>query len=162
MARLEQGYDVANMPASDRNFDPLPAGWYLATITDASIQKTKSGTGSYIKIRYDITGPTHQGRVVFGNLNIKNPNPKAEKIANEDLGDIMRAIGLARVDDTDQLVGHNLSIKLSVKPAADGYDPGNEVKGFKSVDGAMPPVGGPPRPTSSAPAASPSKPPWAK
>jgi hypothetical protein len=54
---------------------------------------------------YDITGPSHQGRVVFGNLNIKNANPKAEEIGRQQLGDIMRAIGLAKVTDTDQFIG---------------------------------------------------------
>ena len=162
MARLDQCYDVANLPVSERSgsFEPMPPGWYIATITSASIEKTNAGTGSYIKLRYDITGPTHQGRCVFGNLNIKNPNPKAEEIANQHLGEIMRAIGLYRVDDTDQLVGGTLSIKLSIKEASGDYDAGNEVKGFKSINGTMPPAGAPRPSAPSAPAAA--KPPWAK
>jgi hypothetical protein len=48
-------------------------------------------------------------------LNIKNANPKAEEIGRQQLGDIMRAIGLAKVTDTDQLIGGQIGIKLEVK-----------------------------------------------
>ena len=80
MAQLNQPFVESELPKSERNFDPLPAGWYNATIGGAEIKQTKAGTGEYIAIRYDITGPTHQGRVIFGNLNIKNANPQAESI----------------------------------------------------------------------------------
>jgi len=105
MAQLNETFSVDALPVSDRNFEPLPAGWYTAVVNGAEIKNTKAGTGQYIAVRYDITGPTHQGRVVFGNLNIKNPNPKAEEIGRQQLGELMRAIGLSTVQDTDQLIG---------------------------------------------------------
>jgi hypothetical protein len=113
-------------------------------------------------VRYDIIGPTHQGRVVFGNLNIKNANPKAEEIGRQQLGDLMRSIGLARVDDTDQLIGGNLQIKLSVRQD-DNYGDSNEVKGFKAVvGGTMPTASVPPEFAPQATPTSASVPPWAK
>jgi hypothetical protein len=140
MAFLSQPFDVSDLPKPSNDFSPLPAGWYSATISGAEIKQTKAGTGEYIAIKYSITGPTHQGRVIYGNLNIKNPNPKAEEIGRQQLGDIMRAIGLARVDDTDQLIGGSLSIKLDVKED-EKYGERNEVKGFKAVvGGALPSV----------------------
>ncbi len=137
MAFLNEEFDIAELPQGKGNFDPLPAGWYNATISQADLTTTKAGNGQYIKIRYDITGPTHQGRVVFGNLNIKNPNVTAEDIGRQQLGDLMRAIGLARVKNTDQLIGGNLQIKLSIR-ADEGYEPSNDVKGYKSVGGGQP------------------------
>jgi len=127
MAFLIEEFNVNELPVGNNNFEPLPAGWYSATISQSELKDTKAGNGQYIKLRFDITGPTHQGRVVFGNLNIKNPNPKAEEIGRTELGNIMRAIGLAKVTDTDQLIGGELVIKLEVKhdetypviPAAD-------------------------------------------
>jgi hypothetical protein len=140
MAFLNEAFDVNELPqGTGGNFDPLPAGWYTVTITQAELKDTKAGNGQYIKLRYDVTGPTHQGRVVFGNLNIKNPNQKAEEIGRQGLGDIMRAIGLAKVTDTDQLIGNSLSIKLDVKQDAQ-YGASNEVKGFKSVSGSAAPA----------------------
>jgi hypothetical protein len=106
MAFLSQSFAVDELPqGSGGNFEPLPAGWYQATITSAELKKTKAGTGEYIAIRYDILGPTHQGRVVFGNLNIANPNQKAEEIGRQQLRELMVSIGLNSVSDTDQLIG---------------------------------------------------------
>jgi Protein of unknown function (DUF669) len=166
MAFLTESFDVDSLPKSERNFDPLPDGWYTASITGAEIKKTKAGTGEYIAVRYDITGPTHQGRVIFANLNIKNPNPKAEEIGRQQLGELMRAIGLARVTDTDQLIGGSLGIKLAVVKS-EQYGDSNDVKGFKALtSGAFKPdskaaFGISPTPT---PAPTPAKaaPPWAK
>ena len=170
---------LSDLPESTGGaYDPLPAGWYTAMIAGADLQATKDGSGQYIKIKYSITGPSHQGRVVFGNLNIKNQSAKAEEIGRAQLGELMRAIGLARVQDTDQLIGGNLSIKLDIRPArtdaATGktYDAQNEVKGYKVVGGsttaaAMPSFGAS-QPQASAPAAqaapaaASSAPPWAK
>jgi hypothetical protein len=156
MAQLDETFSADALPVSDRNFEPLPAGWYSAVVNGAEIKVTKAGTGKYIAVRYDITGPTHQGRVVFGNLNIKNPNPTAEKIGREQLGEIMRAIGLATVQDTDQLIGGQLMIKLEIRES-EQYGNSNDVKGFKSA-GSAPPVAAKAAPAASGKAA----PPWVK
>lgn len=158
MAFLSQSFDVSDLPEPSKDFSPLPAGWYSATISGAEVKETKAGTGEYIAVKYSITGPTHEGRVIFGNLNIKNQNPKAEEIGRQQLGEIMRAIGLARVTDTDQLIGGNLVIKLDVK-ADEKYGDRNEVKGFKAVVGAM---SGLPSAAPAAPSSAKAAPPWAK
>ena len=160
MAFLNEDFNVNELPQGNGTFEPLPAGWYTATISQSELKATKAGNGQYIKLRYDITGPSHQGRVVFGNLNIKNANPKAEEIGRQQLGDIMRAIGLAKVTDTDQLIGGQIAIKLEVKEDAQ-YGASNEVKGFKSVSGSAAPAAAIPQVQSnSAPAKA--APPWAK
>jgi hypothetical protein len=72
----------------------------------------------------------------------------------------MRAIGLAKVTDTDQLIGNSLSIKLDVKNDAQ-YGASNEVKGFKSMSGSAAPVAAS-MPAAAAPATAKAAPPWAK
>lgn len=165
MAFLNETYDVNELPQGNSNYDPLPPGWYHANITGAELKSTKAGNGQYIAVRYDITGPTHQGRVVFGNLNIKNPNPKAEEIGRQQLGEIMRAIDLAKVTDTDQLIGGSLQIKLEIR-TQEGYAPNNNVKGFKATSGSVPTpatASAPAQAAAAAPAASgKAAPPWAK
>lgn len=138
MAFLEHTINLDDLPESTNTgeFQPLPAGWYSSTINKAELKVTKDGTGQYIAIRYDITGPTHQGRVVFGNINIRNKSEKAEEIGRAQLGDIMRAIGLKQVSDTDQLVGGSLQIKLDIK-TDEQYGTRNEVKGYKASGDAM-------------------------
>jgi hypothetical protein len=158
MAFLDQEFNADDFVTSS-NFDPLPEGWYNVTIAGAEVKNTKAGTGQYIAIKYTVTGPTHQGRVVFGNLNIKNPNPKAEEIGRQQLGDLMRAIGIPKIKDTDQLIGGNLSIKLIVKPADGQYDASNDIKGFKAISGATLPA---PSATPQTPPAPSATPPWAR
>ena len=158
MAFLDQEFNVDSMPVGNGNFDPLPEGWYTATISGAELKSTKAGDGEYIAVKYTVTGPTHQGRVVFGNLNIKNPSQKAEEIGRQQLREVMLAIGLPKVRDTDQLIGGQLSIKLSVRT---GEYAGNEVKRYKAIGGApaLAQAYAAPAPNS-APAKS--APPWAK
>ena len=167
MAFLGQTFDANELPQGNGgNYDPLPAGWYNANITAAELKPTKDGSGQYIKVRYDITGPSHQGRVVFGNLNIKNASAKAEEIGRQQLGEIMRAIGLAKVTDTDQLIGGSLSIKLDVRAATEQYAAQNEVKGFKATSGSVPTPAAASAPAQAAQAApttsGKASPPWAK
>ena len=158
MAQLHTPFVESDLPKSERSYEPLPAGWYTATIGGAEVKATKAGTGEYISIRYDVTGPTHQGRVVFGNLNIKNPNPAAEAIAYQQMGELMRAIGLGRVDDTDQFIGGQLQIKLDIRKS-EQYGDSNDVKAFKSLSGGAMPMA-----ASAAPKAASAKasPPWVK
>jgi len=154
MASLDFSFSATDLPVSTSNFEPIPAGWYTASITGAEIKNTKAGTGQYIAVKYTITGPSFQGRIVFGNLNIKNPNVKAEEIGRQQLGEIMRAINLAKVTDTDQLIGGNLGIKLDVKRSEE-YGDSNEVKGFKTIG-----VGSSVMPTSAPIASTKAAPPW--
>jgi hypothetical protein len=158
MSNLDEYFSIDDLPVSETSYEPVPAGWYNASITSAELKNTKAGGGQYIRLRYDITGPSHQGRVVFGNLNIRNASPDAERIGRQQLGEVMRAIGLARVQDTDQFIGGSLSIKLAIKES-EQYGAQNEVKGFKAIEGAMAPAA---VPKAAAPSAAKAAPPWAK
>jgi hypothetical protein len=156
MAILSTPFLADDLPSGGGSYEALPAGWYTATINGAEVKATKSGTGKYIAVRYDITGPTHQGRVVFGNLNIENANPEAEEIGRQQLRALMEAVGLSKLNDTDQLLGGSLKIKLKIKSDAQ-YGDRNQVSGFSSAGGVAP------KAAASTPAAkSSSAPPWAR
>ncbi len=161
MAFLGETFSTDSLPVSDRSYDLIPEGWYNATITKAELNNTKAGTGQKIDMRYDIVGPTQQGRVVFGTVNVRNQSQKAEEIGRQQLGEIMRAVGLAKIQDTDELVGGSICVRVKIRPAENGYDARNEVSGFKSASGALPQVTSTsaPEPTASVGGA---KPPWAK
>ena len=157
MAFLDEAFDIESLPQSESNFEALPPGWYNASVVSAELKGTKDGTGQYIAVRYDIIGPTHQGRQVFGNLNIKNNSSKAEEIGRQQLGELMRSIGLAKVTDTDQLIGGQLQIKLTVTKS-EQYGDGNNVGGYKAISGSVPTVT-----TNTTEQSTPGKaPPWAK
>jgi hypothetical protein len=157
--KLGETFSAAELQPSTQSYELVPAGWYTAIITDAELKPTKAGNGEYIKLRYDLTGPSCQGRVVFSNLNIKNPNPKAEEIGRQQLGEMMRALGLAAVDDTDQLINGHLTIKVDVRPGSGDYGPQNEVKGWKASNASVPPL---PKPETPSGVSGKASPPWAK
>lgn len=140
------------------DFAPIPAGEYNVRVVDASIETTKSGTGQYIKMRLDVIGPSHEGRVLFSNLNIKNDSQKAEEIGRQQLGDVMRAIGLDSLSDTDQLIGGNMRVKVAIRKSEE-YGDQNDVKAYKAVDGSAAPA---PAQAAGGQAAASGKPPWAK
>jgi hypothetical protein len=117
----------------ENNFEPIPDGWYEVSISSTQLKQTKAGTGEYIALRYNVLGPTHEGRVIVGKLNIRNPNPKTQDIGIRQLGELMRAIGLASVEDTDQLIGGHLEVKVQITEAIGGCDVSNYVIGFKAI-----------------------------
>ena len=133
MALLGQEYVVSEFQPT--SFDPIPAGWYTARITETKLKKTKAGNGEYLEMKFDIVGPSYEGRCVWGRFNLKNPNPKAEQIGQQQFFDCARSIGLDRVTDSDEFLGGALQIKVAVKPADGQYDESNDVKGFKPLEG---------------------------
>lgn len=141
MALLGQTFKRDDLPVGENNFLPLPAGWYTASIVESDVKPTRDGTGQYIKNRFSILGPTGQGRVVFGNLNIRNKSLDAERIALEQLRDLLDAVNIKELKNTDQLVGGTCQIKLSVKTAQNGYEAGNDIKSYKAVEGSGMPIG---------------------
>lgn len=141
MAFLDTAINANELPKDENSgdFAPLPAGWYNCTIQETDIRSTKAGNGQYIWLKLAITGPSHQGRIVFTNLNIVNPNSKAEEIGKQQLGSIMRAIALPSIQDTDQLVGGQMQVKLSVRKSEE-YGDSNDCKAYKALEGGAQPM----------------------
>lgn len=159
MAILDQTYNVEDLPESQSDFTLLPPGEYSARITSCDLAHTKAGTGQYLKLRFDITGPEYAGRVVFMNLNIRNQNEKAEEIGRRQFGELLRACGLAQCKDTDTLIGHDVTIKVTIKKDADWGDK-NEVKAIKALAGSKPPM--PANKAKQAPKEDDETPPWGR
>lgn len=145
MANLGFSVNVNDLPEDNGgDFAPLPAGEYNVRVAETSLNTTKSGTGQYIKMRLDVVGPTHEGRVIFSNLNIKNDSAKAEEIGRQQLGAVLRAIGLPSIQDTDQLVGGYMTVKVTIRKSEE-YGDSNEVKSYKAMTGGAPAAGGMPK-----------------
>ena len=150
MANLGFDFTLDLVPEQQTSYDAIPAGWYDATIAGAELKDSKSG-GKYVNVRYDILGPNHSGRVVFGMITVANANSKAEEIGRQQLGQVIQALGIAKLTDTDQLIGGVIGIKVTVEESQQ-YGTQNRVAGFRQC--------------SSSPAATPkaatAAPPWAK
>jgi hypothetical protein len=150
MANLNNFNAAEVEPAS---FDPLPAGKYLACITESEMKATKSGAGQFLNLTFQVLDGEFKGRKVWARLNLKNPNIQAEQIARGQLSAICRAVGVMTPRDSLELHNLPLVITVKVKKREDTGDLQNEVSGFSKKDGT------PTTPAAPAPAAT-STPPW--
>ncbi len=138
-------------------YEPLPAGWYKAVITDSEGKPTKDMTGKRLNLKYQIIDGEHAGRIIFSGLNVENQSKSAQDRALRDLSAIVHAIGLQNsvVRTSQDLHDKPLMIKVKVKPADGQYAASNEVIGYEAV-AAKSGGGG----ATTAPSGGASAPPW--
>lgn len=162
MSYFDEPFQVNDMPAQeDRDFSPIPEDDYLVEIKTAEIKVTKSGTGKYINLRMDVIEGKYTKRVLFAMINIKNDADRAEKIGRAQLGEIMRCNNIATLQDTDQLIGATMIVRVGI----DEYkgEKKNEVTSYRSASGASPmPKAAAASKAPTAPIAAGKAPPWAK
>jgi len=150
MANLN-GFNANNVdPATD--FEPLPVGKYLAVISESEMKPTKSGTGSYLELVFQVIEGEFKGRNLWARLNLDNPNELTVQIARAELSTICRAVGVMQPKDSCEL--HNLPLFITVKCKRrdDTGDIVNEIKGYAKKEAA---TGQPPQEASNTP-------PWAR
>lgn len=132
MANL-QGFD-ANHVEPTTDFDPIPAGKYLAVITESEVKPNKSGTGSYLQFTFQVIEGEYKNRFLWARLNLDNPNETAVKIARAELSAICRAVGVMAPNDSVEL--HNLPLVIAVKckKRPDTGEIVNEIKGYEKKE----------------------------
>ena len=113
-------------------FSAIPAGKYLAVITEDEMKETRSGGGQYLKLTFEIIDGEYKGRKLWVNLNLVNANPKAVEIARADLSAICRAVGVMQLQDTVQLYNLPLVINVKCKKDPETDEMRNEVKGYEA------------------------------
>ncbi len=111
-------------------FDPIPAGKYFAAITDSEMKATKSASGQYLQLTFQILEGEYKGRLVWARLNLDNPNATTVKIARAELSAICRAVGVMSPKDSAELHNLPLMISVGVRPRKDNGEPGNVIKGY--------------------------------
>lgn len=111
MANLN-GFDARQVDPAE-GFDPIPAGKYLAVITETEMKDTKKGGGQYLQLTFQIIDGPFKGRYVWARLNLKNSNPTTVQIARGELSAICRAVGVMTPSDSAEL--HNLPLVISVR-----------------------------------------------
>lgn len=132
------GGDVDTTTAQSADFQPIPPGWYTAMVEKSEIHPTKAGDGKYLKLQLAIVGEKFEGRKVFTNINLVNPNPKAVEIGAREIAQLGAACGLLRLSDSTELLDKVIQVKVAVREGRNGGDPDNEVKGYKAVTGTVP------------------------
>jgi len=119
-------------------FDPIPAGDYVAAITNSEMKPTKKGTGQYLELTFQVLEGEHKSRLLWARLNLDNPDAQAVKIARAELSAICRAIGVLAPKDSVELHNLPLVIKVGLKPRKDTGEPANVIKGYEGKGAAAP------------------------
>ena len=128
----------------ESGFQALPVGWYKCSIADCEEVLTKNGDTA-LKISFLL----ENGRRVNSWYNLWHSNPKAVEISTSDMRSLGRAVGLSNLNDSEDLLGKTLELKLI--PDGDF----NSIKGYRSAE--LPIVN-----TSTPNGASHEPPPWAE
>ena len=153
----------ANQVAPNSKPDPIPNGTYRMHIVASGVKPTNNGKGKYLKLELQVLDGEYKGRKVWDQLNILNENEQAQAIAQGQLSAICHATGVMKLTNSSQLHHIPMLVRVVVSEQK-GYDPKNDVKGYKAIDGAKPaPAPATAESSPAAPAVDPANvPAWAK
>ncbi len=138
MANLN-GFD-ANTVEPINDFDPIPAGKYVAVITASQFKENKNKTGEYLELTFQVIEGEYKNRLLWARLCLSHPNQTTAKIARGHLAAICKAVGVLTPADSAQLHNLPLVINVTVKKRTDTGELSNEIKGFLSRQPAPAPV----------------------
>lgn len=126
----------ANAVESASDFDPIPAGKYVAVITHSEMKPTKEGNGSYLELTFQIIEGQYKNQTLWARLCLENKNELTVKIARSQLSAICKAVGIMTPKDSVEL--HNLPLVISVKlkKRKDNDELVNEIKGYSKRETA--------------------------
>jgi len=133
MATL-RGFD-ANQVEPTSDFEPVPAGKYLAVITESEVKENKAQNGSYLQLTFQIIEGEFKNRFLWARLNLDNQNATAVKIARAELSAICRAVGVMAPNDSAELHDLPLVINVKSKKRPDTGELTNEIKGYAKKEG---------------------------
>tara|TARA_R100000935_G_C2814068_1_gene156428 strand:+ start:53 stop:556 length:504 start_codon:yes stop_codon:yes gene_type:complete len=120
----------ASTYSSDQSYEIMPDGEYKLMGVDAEEKQTQKKNGSYINAKFEVVGGEHNGRFIWQNFNIINPNETAQRIGRQELVAWATACGKGTADDTDKLLGKVFSAKVGVEKGTGGYADSNRIKAF--------------------------------
>lgn len=145
MAQLPAPFDATTVAPNEGKPPPLPTDWYNVIITESETALTKKGkpVGTHpesigseewlVSLVMKVMDGPYAGRLCYDRLNLGNLNPVALEIAQGSLSAICHAINVFQVADTQVLHGIPLMVKYVEKGPKDGYDAGNDAKGYAKV-----------------------------
>ena len=139
----------ATQVAPDTGYDIVPAGWYNVAMDESEIKPTKNSdqTGDFfLQCRFNILDGQYHGRKLFARLNLKNsgPNgPQTMEIAYKQLSAIAHAVGVLHVQDSAQLHGLPLKVKVKIRKDTTGqYEDQNDITSYKNINEPVDMAGG--------------------
>lgn len=124
----------------------LAAGVYTAQIIEAEVKPTKAGTGTILKLTWQVADGPSERRRFWQSINIQNASAEAQRIGQSELKEITSALGLGPISTTDPLLFKPLIVSLGVKPDQNGVDQNvvKKVSAFGATAATRPATAPPP------------------
>ncbi len=139
MAELPDVFAVDDDTERMSEFGLMPTDdLYLGHIEKSEIKKTKAKTGLRLNMQVEIeesrvNEEKYKGRLVFIGLNIKNPNAQCVAISKKELASICDAVGLAEVEDSEELHDISFGFKMKVE-MSEGFGDKNVINKYMTED----------------------------
>lgn len=151
------GFDVSDVTpdtgSTGGSYDPIPDGEYTLKALEAEEKATSAGTGSYIKVKFEVVKGEFTGRLIWQNFNINNPSDKAQRIGRQQMVAWATACGKPDADDTDKLLDKPFTAAVGIEKGTGGYSDSNRIKAFLFNQEAAPAKTAPKPAAKAAPAA---------
>jgi len=158
MANLGEAIDIDNIVPERGDFEPLPAGNYMAQVIDSDVVDTKANDGKILKLTLEVMDGPHANRKIWVNLNYINKNATAQRIAAETIKKICDAVGhTGQLTDSEVLHYRPMRVKVTIRKSEE-YGDQNDVKGWYSLSSSAPPEGKAPPQSSGGGGSAPSSP----
>jgi hypothetical protein len=131
---LGEAFDTAKEEGSP-DFEPIPKGQYVASITDAKVGPLKSGKGQAVQLTWKIEGGQYANRLIFDRVIVAHESAEAMKFGRRKLKDIADACGVKdSITDLTVLLNKPCSIYVKIEQDDAGeYPPKNRVGRVKPV-----------------------------
>lgn len=155
--------NLDNVEASG-SYEPIPPGVYTLRSVEQEMRDTKSGTGSFLAVQFEVVDGDFEGRRVFQNFNLVNANSQAVEIALREIKSWLAACGQPcggelTMSKINALEGARFRAKVGIEKDKSGqYEDRNKIARFIESDGAA--SSPPAAPVADAPPSGASKKPW--
>lgn len=127
------GYDATGGKTMEDR-DCLPAGEYVAAIVKSERRESKKNPGNaFLNLEFDVMDGPLSGRKFWTMVNLWNSNQEAAEIAQREMNSICAAAGRLRINDSEEL--HGIPMRVKLKVTDDGqYGPQNRVVSYKPLN----------------------------
>lgn len=130
MARFDGGYSAEGGEVM-RDIGPLPNGEYVMTMVKSDVANVKPPSANkYLACEFSVYEGQFEGRRAWSNLNLWNDNQQAAEIAQRELNSIMHACGKLRIDDSEELHGIPMLVRIGLDKDNSNK---NKILGYKPL-----------------------------
>ena len=134
---LDRAFDTATEEGSP-DFEPLPKGQYVASITDAKVGPLKSGKGQAVQLTWEVEGDKYAGRKIFDRVIVAHESTAAMKFGRQKFKDIATACGVSeQITDLSVLLNKPCLVSVKIEEDKTGeYPPKNRIGRVKKIGDA--------------------------